>query len=161
MTQFEIARPDLVAKAAAAATELEGQTSIDDASQLENETTTDLDAEAPATCEAHGYTHKFTSCEDAAAPTKDEKPVYEYDWQNPEPRRTAAPLVDVEDDVDRVESGELDTEGATIDWTGLGAPRCLYCGKTHHYDGKGKNLYFWIYPGCTPTHRDRSQHKTN
>jgi hypothetical protein len=104
-------------------------------SQLAAKTATKLDDTAPAT--------------------------YEYDWQDPTPRRTAAAPVDVEDDVTRVESGELDTAGNTIDWSGTGAPTCRYCNKTHHYDGKGKNLYFWIYPGCNPTHRDRTQHKTN
>jgi hypothetical protein len=79
----------------------------------------------------------------------------EYDWQNPEPRRTAAAPVDVEDDLSRIETGELDTAGNTIDWTGRGAPKCLWCGKTHHYDGKGSKRYFWIGPGCNPTHRDR------
>lgn len=142
--------------------------------QLPAETAIFLDGTAPAKPFRPGLdlwteTPNIDAAEQAAAPkmaegTSKHAPAldrmdYEYEWQNPEPRRTAAPWVeldhDSEADMDRVESGELDTGGNTIDWSGRGAPQCLYCGKTHHYEGKGRNRYFWIYPGCNPTHRDR------
>lgn len=136
--------------------ELDGQTSIEEVGQLGNETATQLDAVSRPTAQpdefagCHATASKILNTERAA---KEGRELYEF--EDPTPRRTDAPTVDVEDDLDRVETGELDTAGDTIDWTTKQKPmRCLYCQKTHHYEGKGRNRYFWIYPGCNPTHRD-------
>lgn len=78
------------------------------------------------------------------------------------PQRTDAPQADRDEDetMNRIEAGELDTEGFTIDWSQkLKNGICPKCSMTHHYEGKGRNLYFWIGPECTPTHRDDSQHR--
>lgn len=123
-----------------------------DAGQLDGQTAIFLDGTVPA---PEDGTDEFAGAHATAAAILAKEAAAKYDWQDPTPRRTAAAPVNVEDDLTRVESGELDTAGNTIDWTGRGAPKCYYCGKTHHYEGKGRSRYFWIYPGCNPTHRDR------
>lgn len=150
--------PEVQSQAASvwtATPELDGQTSIEEVGQLENETATKLDEvsrpkdQPDEFAGCHATASKILNSERAA---KEGREL--HDFEDPTPRRTAAPTVDVEDDLTRVETGELDTAGDTIDWTGGKAGRCLYCNKTHHYEGKGRSRYFWIYPGCNPTHRD-------
>jgi hypothetical protein len=134
------------------------------AGQLEGQTAIFIDAQVPATeaedefAGARATANRILAAEAAAKAAKKAAKTITT------PHRTDAPQADkdADDTMDRIESGELDTEGFTIDWTAGGKlkdGRCAKCSMTHHYEGKGRNLYFWIGPECNPTHRDTTQHR--
>jgi hypothetical protein len=155
------------AEAARVLAEIDAKLDAKYGDQLEGQTAIFIDAEVPAPAAeddieaklaaAHATADRILAAEAAAkAAKKAAKSITT-------PHRTDAPQADkdADDTMDRIESGELDTEGFTIDWNAekLKNGICPKCSMTHHYEGKGRNLYFWIGPECNPTHRDTTQHR--